>query len=157
MRPHHLITAGLSLALLVGATAGPALASHGPRPRISGEGRTANSARFSIHVRQDKPANGHLRYTSADGRFKVRCNGFDTYSPRMYVQPGAPAATVTADHCVVDGPRRPRTRISVEAEFVDHSSFTRGAKDEVNIRFTRPAGDEVTDNGRVRSGDVTVR
>ncbi len=157
MRRHNLITACISLALLVGATAAPALASHGPRPRISGEGRTANSARFSVHVRQDNPAKGHLRYKSVDGRFKVRCNGFDTYSPRMYVQPGAPAATVTADHCVLEGPRRPRTRISVEAEFVDHSSFTRGAKDEVNIRFTPPAGAPVTDNGRIVSGDVTVR
>ena len=35
------------------------------------------------------------------------------------------------------GPRNKRTNVDVEAEFVDNSSFKRGAKDEANFTFTR--------------------
>ena len=57
---------------------------------------------------------------------------------------------------MLKGPRE-RTKITVEAEFVDNSSFTRRGRDEVNLTFTRPDGSLVTDSGRINSGDVTVR
>ncbi len=155
MRRHHLIAFGISAALTVGIVS-PALAGSGPGGRIKGDAHTANAARVSVEVRQDRLGKGRLSYTSANGRYKVRCQGFDTYSQRMYIQAGPPAAIVTAD-CVLERPRHKRTQVAVEAEFVDNSSFTRGAKDEANLTFTLPNGERVTDSGRIRSGNFTVR
>jgi hypothetical protein len=155
LRRHPLLTAGLAVALLIGGAASPGHAG-APAGQIDGDGRTANVALFSVKVRQDKLAKGRLDYRSVDGRFKVRCNGFDTYTPRLYIQPGPPAAVVTGD-CVLEGPRRQRTLVEVEAEFVDHSSFTRRAKDEANITFTLPDDEEVVDSGRILSGSITFR
>jgi hypothetical protein len=150
------IAFGISAALAAGVAASPALAGAGTAGRIKGDGRTANVGLVSVEVRQDKLAKGRLSYRSVDGRYKVRCKGFDTYVPRMYVVPGPPAATVTAD-CELERPRHKRTPIEVEAEFVDNSSFTRGAKDEANLTFTLPDDEQVTDSGRMLSGDITVR
>jgi hypothetical protein len=147
---------GISLAVLMGGAAAPALAAKSKAPRIHGSGRTANVANFSVDVRQDRLAKGYLDYKSADGRFKVRCRGFDTYSQRMYIAPGPPAAVVAGD-CVLRGPRNQRTRVAVEAEFVDNSSFKRKTKDEANLTFTRPDGTKVTDSGPILSGGITVR
>jgi hypothetical protein len=144
--------------LLIGGAASPVLAwgSDPPAGRIKGYGRTANVADFSVSVRQNRPEKGRLDYRSVDGRYRVRCEGFDTYSPRLYMQPGPPAAIVTSKDCVLKGPRE-RTPVTVEAEFVDNSSFTRGKKDEANLTYRRPDGSEVTDRGAILSGDVTVR
>jgi hypothetical protein len=100
-------------------------------------------------------ARGSLDYRSVDGRFKVRCKGFTSYT-RTNAPLEPPAAEVTAD-CVLEGPRRRRTPIEIEAEFVDHSSFTRGAKDEANFTFIIPDSEDVTDTGRILSGGITVR
>lgn len=156
MRRHQLIVPGLAVALTVGIAVSPALAGDGPEGRIKGYGRTASVALFDIKVSQENLAKGRLTYTSADGRNKIRCKGFDTYAPRTYIQPGPPAAIVTAD-CILERPRHRRTPVEVEAEFVDNSSFTRGAKDEANLTFTLPDGEQVEDRGRILSGDVTVR
>ena len=152
MRRHQLITAGISLALLVGGAAAPVLAAPG---RINGAARSANVAWFTIDVREERLPRGSLDYTSVDGRFKVRCMRFTSYT-RTTVAYGPPAAKVTAD-CVLEGPRRRRTPIKLEAEFVDHSSFTRGAKDEANFTFIIPGSEDVTDSGRILSGGITVR
>jgi hypothetical protein len=144
--------------LLIGGAASPVLAwgSDPPAGRIKGYGRTANVANVSVSVRQDRLKKGRFEYRSVDGRYRVRCEGFDTYSPRLYVQPGPPAAIVTSEECELKGPRE-RTPITLKAEFVDNSSFTRGKKDEANLTFTRPDGSEVTDSGAILSGDITVR
>ena len=155
MRRHQLLTAGLAVALAVGMGTSPALAS-GPGAGIRGEGRTAKVARVSVDVRQDHLSRGRLNYTSASGRFRVRCHGFDSYSQRIYIQPGPPAAIITAD-CVLERPRHKAAPVAVEAEFVDNSSFTRGARDEANLTFPLPDGERVSDRGRIRAGDVTVR
>ncbi len=156
MRRHPLFTAGISVALLVGGAAAPAFAGPSSRSGIKGNGRSANVANFSVQVREDKPAKGHLDYTSVDGRVKIRCNGFDTFSRRMYIVAGPPAAMVTAEDCKLMGPRNKRTTVDVEAEFVDNSSFKRGAKDEANFTFTLPDG-TVTDTGAILSGEITVQ
>lgn len=144
---------------MVGAATSPALAghSHPSGARIKGEARTANAAKISVAVRQARLERGHLDYRSADGRFRVRCEGFATYSPRLYVQPGPPAAVVTGTCQLRDRRERTRTPVTVEAEFVDNSSFTRGQKDEVNLTVTRPDGSQVTDRGAILSGNITVR
>jgi hypothetical protein len=156
VRRHRLLATGISAALMIGGAATPVLA-RGPESsgRISGFGRTADKANFTASVRQDRPDKGHLDYRSADGRFRVRCDGFDSYSTRMYIQAGPPAAMVTGT-CWLKGPRQ-RTKVTVQAEFVDNSSFARGKKDEANFTFMRPDGSEVTDSGPIRAGDVTVR
>jgi hypothetical protein len=156
LRRYRLFASGISVAMLLGGAAAPTLANPSNSGRISGSGRTANVANFSIQVRQDKLWKGHFKYTSVDGRFKVRCDGFDSYSPRMYFAPGPPAAMVTAD-CVLTGPRNKRTPIALEAEFVDNNSFKRGTKNEANLTFTYPDQTKVTDSGPILSGDVTVR
>ena len=156
MRRHRLLTAGLSVALMVGGAA-PALARGSESSgRIGGYGRTATAANFSVSVRQNRPERGRFDYRSVDGRYTVRCHGFDDYFVRMYIQPGAPAAMVKSTDCVLKGPRE-RSKVTVEAEFVDNSSFTRGKKDEVNLTFTRPNGSVVTESGPILSGDVAVR
>ena len=156
MRRHQLLAAGISVAMLVGVAAAPGFADPSHSGRIKGSGRSASVAYFTVQVREDKPGRGRLDYTSSDGRIKVRCDGFDSYSPRMYIVPGPPAATVSAEDCKLIGPRHKRTTVDVEAEFVDNSSFKRGAKDEANFTFTLPDG-TVTDTGRLISGDITVR
>jgi hypothetical protein len=158
LRRHQLLFTGISLALVVGGAASPVLGweSEPPAGRIKGSGRSANVANFSVSVRQDRLERGRLDYRSVDGRYTVKCDGFDSYSPRMYVQPGPPAARVTSSDCWLKGPRE-RTKVTLEAEFVDNSSFTRGKKDEANLTFTRPDDSDVTDSGAILSGDVTVR
>ena len=144
---------------MIGGATSPALAGHSNASggRIKGDARTANAAKVSVDVRQGRLQRGHLDYRSADGRYKVRCEGFNTYSPRLYVQPGPPAAVVTGDCRLRDRQEHTRTPVTVEAEFVDNSSFTRGQKDEVNLIFTRPDGSQVTDRGVILSGNITVR
>ena len=157
MRRHHLLAVGISLALLVGAAGSPASAETGPKgARMRGDARTAKAGRVSVDVRRDKLARGRLDYKSANGRYKVHCKGFDTYSQRMYIQPGPPAAIVTAD-CVLVRPNHKRVPVQVEAEFVDNSSFTPGARDEANLTFTLPSGEKIADSGRILSGNITVR
>jgi hypothetical protein len=157
VRRHQLVVAGFAIALLVGGAASPVLGSESgpPAGRIQGNGRSASGGRFSVVVRQDRLDRGHLAYRSADGRFTVRCDGFDSYSPRVYFRPGPPAAIVKSSDCWLKN-RRQRTKISVEAEFVDNSSFTRGERDDANLTFTRADGSAVTDSGKIRSGDVSV-
>jgi hypothetical protein len=156
LRRHQLLATGIAIAMLVGGAAAPGFADPSQSGRIKGSGRSANVAHFSVQVREDKPAKGRLDYTSSDGRIKIRCNGFDTYSRRMYIVAGPAAAMVTAEDCKLMGPRKNRTTVDVEAEFVDNSSFKRGAKDEANFTFTLPDG-TVTDTGRILSGDITVQ
>ena len=156
MRRHQIIVAGISLVLTAGIGGSPALAESGPRARIKGDARTAKAARVSVEVRQDNLARGRLDYNSANGRQKVHCKGFDTYSQRMYIQPGPPAAIVTAD-CVLVRRNHKRVPVQVEAEFVDNSSFTPGARDEANLTFTLPSGEKIADSGRILSGNITVR
>jgi hypothetical protein len=157
VRRYRLLLPGISVALLIGAAASPVLSweSESPGGRIKGSGRSANLADFSVSVRQDRLDRGRFDYRSADGRSTVRCDGFDSYSPRMYVKPGPPAAIVKSSDCWLKG-RRERTKITVEAEFVDNSSFTGGKKDEANLTFTRRDNSVVTDSGKIVSGDVTV-
>ena len=158
MRRHQLLVAGISVALLVGGAAAPALAYLSSPGQVNGSGRTANVAYFSVKVREDRLGRGYFTYTSVDGRHKVRCDGFNTFEPRMYVVPGPPAARVTAQGCVHTGPNYKRTRITLDAEFVDNSSFKRGAKDEANLTFIFPGTTPpVTDTGRILSGDIVVR
>ena len=156
---HQLLATGISLALLVGGAASPVLGagSESPAGRIKGNGRSASVANFSVSVRQDRLERGQFSYRSVDGRYTVKCDGFDSYSPRMYIQPGAPAAMVTSSDCWLKGPRRERTKVTLEAEFVDNSSFTRGKKDEANLTFKRQNGSDVIDSGAILSGDVSVR
>jgi hypothetical protein len=156
---HQLLATGISIALLVVGAASPVLGSDSePRAsRIKGNGRSANVANFSVSVRQDRLERGQFTYRSVDGRYTVKCDGFDSYSQRMYIQPGPPAVMVTSSDCWLKGPRRGRTRVALEAEFVDNSSFTRGKKDEANLTFKRQNGADVTDSGAIRSGDITVR
>lgn len=155
----QLFSTGIAIALLVGGAASPVL-GHGSEPpvsRIKGNGRSANVANFSVSVRQDRLERGLFRYRSVDGRYTVKCDGFDSYSVRQYVQPGAPAATVTSSDCWLKGPRREHTKVTLEAEFVDNSSFTRGKRDEANFTFKRQNAADVVDSGAIRSGDITVR
>ncbi|HEV3363162.1 MAG TPA: hypothetical protein VG795_03310 [Acidimicrobiia bacterium] len=158
MRGHQLFAAGISVAVLLGGAASPVLAheSKPAGPRIKGKGRTAEAAHVSVSVRADRLEKGRFDWRSRDGRFKVRCEGFDSYSQRVYIQPGPPAAVVKSSDCVLKGPRG-RTPVTVEAEFVDNSSFTPGAKDEANLTFTRRNGSQISDSGAMRSGDITVR
>ena len=157
MRRHQLIVAGISLALLVGGAGSPASAETGPKGgRMKGDARTATAARVSVDVRQDKLARGRLDYKSANGRYKVHCTGFDSYSQRMYIQPGPPAAIASGD-CVLVRRNHKRVPVKVEAEFVDNSSFTPGARDEANLTFTLPGGEKIADSGRILSGNITVR
>jgi hypothetical protein len=123
---------------------------------MKGDARTAKAARVAVDVRQDNLAKGRLDYKSANGRYKVHCTGFDSYSQRMYIQPGPPAAMVSAD-CVLVRRNHKRVPVQVEAEFVDNSSFTPGAKDEANLTFTLPGGKTIADSGRILSGNITVR
>jgi len=155
---HQLLATGISLALLVGVAASPVLGagSEPPGGRVKGNGRSASVANFSVSVREDRLERGQLTYRSVDGRYTVKCDGFDSYATRMYIQAGPPAAIVTSDDCWLRG-HRERTKVTVEAEFVDNSSFARGKKDEANFSFKRPDGSQVTDNGPIVSGDITVR
>jgi hypothetical protein len=157
-RRHHLSAYGISIALLVAGAASPVLGwdSESPGGGIKGNGRSARVANFSISVRQDRLERGRFDYRSVDGRYTVRCDGFDSYSPRLYIQAGPPAATVKSSDCWLRGPHE-RTKVTVEAEFVDNSSFSRGKKDEANLTFTRPDNSAVTDRGPILSGDITVR
>jgi hypothetical protein len=155
VRRYQLFAAGISAALLIGGVTSPVLASSG---RITGSGRSASVAYFTIDVREDRPERGKLDYTSVDGRYKVRCRGFDEYTSSE--TPGPPAATVTAEDCELRGPRV-RTTVEVEAEFVDNSSVTR-KKDVANFTFTFTLPDDddesvVTDQGAILSGDIKVR
>ena len=158
MRRHHVFAAGISVALLIGGVASPVLAREPKNAghRIKGEGRTMEAGHFSVAVRADRLEKGRLDYRLRDRRYRVRCDGFDTYSPRVYVQAGPAAAMVTSDDCVLKGPRG-RTPVTVEAEFVDNSSFTPGMKDEVNLTFTPRNHPQISDRGELRSGDITVR
>ena len=162
MRRHHIFAAGVSVALLLGA-ATPAFAAKpakdpkppkGPAGQETGGGVTQSRAVFAVDARQAKPAKGHFNYESRDARLKVRCAGFDTYSPVVYIQAGPPAAHLTAS-CVEIGPHHTRTPISLDATFVDNGR--RGKKDEANLTFTRPDGTTVSDTGAIRSGQITVR
>ena len=156
---HQLLATGISIALLVGGAASPVLGygSEPPGGRVKGNGRSASVANFSVSVREDRLERGQLTYRSVDGRYTVKCHGFDSYSTRMYIQAGPPAAIVTASDCWLRGPRREHTKVSVEAEFVDNSAFTRGKKDEANFTVKRPGSADVTDSGPIVSGDITVR
>ena len=157
MRRHQLIVAGISLALLIGGAGSPASAGTGQKgARMQGDARTAKAGRVTVDVRQERLATGRLDYRSANGRYKVHCRGFDSYSQRMYIQPGPPAAIVTAD-CLLVRRNHKRGPVQVEAEFVDNSSFTPGARDEANLTFTLPSGEKVADSGRILSGNITVR
>jgi hypothetical protein len=164
---HQLFAAGISVALVFGA-ASPALAKPGAGPKadkpakeakppkvkpggVNGGGRTAERGHFSVEVRDDRLAKGHFNYTSRDGKLNVRCRGFDSYSPIVYIQPGPPAAHVTAQ-CVAKAPKQARTPISLDATFVDNGR--RG--DEAHITLTRPDGTTVSDNGVIR-GSIQVR
>lgn len=181
MRRHQLFAAGVSVALIFGAASpalalsGKGLAGKGPKAdkpakeakpakpakepkqpkvkpgRVNGGGVTTGLAEFSVQARDDRLAKGHFNYTSADGKLKVRCRGFDSYSPIVYIQPGPPAVHLTAQ-CVAKGPARARTPISLDATFVDNGV----TGDEANITFTRPDGTTVSDHG-VISGSIHVR
>ena len=154
---HQLLATGISLALLVGGAASPVFAGSEPSGgRIKGNGRSASVANFSVSVREDRLERGQLHYRSVDGRYTVNCDGVDTYATRMYIQAGPPAAIVTSSDCWLKG-RYERTKVTVEAEFVDNSAFARGKKDEANFTFKRANGSDVTDSGPILSGDVTVR
>lgn len=160
----QVFTAGLSVALVLGAAA-PALAKpgHGPKDpkppkthpgRVDGGGTTQGGGHFSVEAKQDRLAKGHFNYESADGTLKVRCDGFDSYSPRVYVAPGPPAVDVTA-HCVAKAPHHSRTPITLAATFVDNRDFHKA--DEVDITFTKGDGSTVSDSGALRDGNVVVR
>jgi hypothetical protein len=169
VRRHQLFAAGLSIALLVGG-ASPALAKPGkdpkpakpikdpkpPKPRpshVNGGGVTQSGGSFSVEARQDRPAKGHFNYASADGTLRVRCDGFDSYSPVVYIQPGPPAVHVTA-HCVTRAPHHSRTPILLDATFVDNGQS--GKKDEANLTFTRPDNSTVSDSGALRAGNIQI-
>jgi hypothetical protein len=154
-----LFAAGVSVALLLGA-ASPAMAmakpAKGPKPpvsRVSGFGETQGRGVFAVDVRQAKLAKGRFAYSSADGGLRVRCDGFDTYSRRMYIAPGPPAVRLTAN-CVAKAPHHARTPISLEAEFVDNAGW--GKADEANLTFTRQDGSTVSDSGALRKGNVSI-
>jgi hypothetical protein len=164
VRRRQLFAAGLSVALLLGA-ASPALAkpAKDPKPpkapsgRVTGGGATNGGGLFAVEARQDKPANGHFNYESADGTLKVRCDGFKSYSRIVYFAPGPPAVHLTAD-CVAKGPRRQRTPIALDATFVDNGNGKGKSKqDEANLTFTRPDNSTVSDGGALRRGSIQVR
>lgn len=161
MRRHNLFAAGVSVALLLGG-ASPAMAKPGkdPKPskapagRVTGGGVTQGGGHFSVDARQDRLAKGHFNYESADRQLRVRCNGFDSYSPIVYITAGPPAAHLTAS-CVTSGPHHSRAPISLDATFVDNGSS--GKKDEANLTFTRPDGSSVSDTGAIAAGNIHVR
>ena len=161
MLRHQLFAAGVSVALLLGA-ASPAMAkpARDPKPPkaraggVTGGGVTHGGAWFSVDVRQDRLAKGHFDYQSADGQLRVRCDGFDSYSPIVYIQPGPPAAHVMA-HCVAKSPHHGRTPVSLDATFVDNASSPK--KDDANLTFTRQDGSSASDTGAIRSGNIVVR
>jgi hypothetical protein len=161
VRRHQVFASGVSVALLLGA-ASPALAkpTKDPKPpkapsgRVTGGGVTQGGGLFSVEARQDKLSKGHFNYQSADGKLNVRCNGFDSYSPIVYIQPGPPAAHLTAS-CVAKAPHHSRTPVSLDATFVDNGPS--GKKDEANLSFTRQGGPTVSDSGAIRAGNISVR
>ena len=171
MRSRQLFAAGVSDALLIGAAASPAFAKPGNGPkdpsppktnpgRVNGGGVTQGSGQFSVEAQQDRLAKGHFNYVSADGALRVRCDGFDTYSPIVYITAGPPAARVTAQ-CVAKAPHHSRTPISLDATFVDNRNDDKadrpGKPDEANITLTRPDGTTLTDSGALRAGNLRVR
>jgi hypothetical protein len=173
MRRHHVFAAGVSVALLLGgmspAMAKPAKAPKAAKPpkppkapkpakapagRVTGGGVTQAGAHFSVDARQDRLTKGHFNYESADRQFRVRCDGFDSYSPVVYITVGPPAAHVKAS-CVTRGPHHSRTPVSLDATFVDNGSSPK--TDEANLTFTRQDGSSVSDSGAIRSGNIQVR
>jgi hypothetical protein len=157
----RLFVTGLSVAVLLGGAASPALAKADKAPKapkapkekpagVEGAGVTAGRANFAVEAHQGKPAKGEFHYWSADGSLRVRCNSLD-YSPVVYIQAGPPAGHVTGE-CVAVSKRNRRSPISVDATFVDNGK--RG--DEANITFTRPDGTTVSDNGPIRKGSIHV-
>jgi hypothetical protein len=157
----RLIVTGVSVAVLLGGAASPALAKADKAPKapkapkekpagVNGAGVTAGRAAFAVDAHQGKPAKGEFHYRSADGSLQVRCKSLD-YSPVVYIQPGPPAGHVTGD-CVAVSKRNHRTPISLDATFIDNGK--RG--DEANITFTRPDGTTVSDNGPIRKGSIHV-
>jgi hypothetical protein len=161
VRRHQLFAAGVSAALLLGA-ASPAMAEPAKDPKppkaragsVTGGGVTHGGGWFSVNVRQDRLAKGHFNYQSADGPLRVRCDGFDSYSPIVYIQAGPPAAHVTA-HCLAKGPHHGRTPVSLDATFVDNGPSPK--QDQANLTFTRQDGTSVSDTGAIRPGNIVVR
>jgi hypothetical protein len=157
----RLFVTGVSVAVLLGGAAAPAMAKAdkapgAPKPPkekpagVNGAGVTAGWANFAVEAQQGKPAKGEFHYVSADGALRVRCNSLN-YSPVVYIQAGPPAGHVTGD-CVAVSKRHNRTPISLDATFIDNGK--RG--DEANITFTRPDGTSVSDNGPIRKGSIHV-
>jgi len=175
VRSRQAFAAGVATALFIGAAASAAFADPGKDPkdpkaptahpgRVNGGGVSQGSAQFSVEAQQDRLANGHFNYESADGAFKVRCDGFDSYSPIVYVTAGPPAVRVTATDCVVKAPHHGRTPISLDATFVDNrrdhradAASSSSKPDEADISFTDSDGTTLTDSGALRNGNVRVR
>ena len=161
MRRHHVFAASVSVALLLGGMS-PAMAKPAKPPKppkapaghVTGGGVTQAGAHFSVDARQDRLAKGHFNYESADRQFRVRCDGFDSYSPIVYITVGPPAAPVKASS-VARGPHHSRTPVSLDASFVDNGSSAKA--DQANLTFTRQDGSSVSDSGAIRSGNIQVR
>lgn len=108
MRRYQLFAAGVSVALLLGATT-PALAkpdkasghqkappaTKGKKSGVSGGG-ALNGGEFSIQARLKSKAKGHFNFTSATT--KVRCRGFEPFTVPAAGQPVA----VTFKNCKVN-------------------------------------------------------
>ena len=197
LQRHRMLVAGVSVALLFGA-ASPALAKPGhkghayghknkpvkaakpakepkapkSKARVNGGGITANGVKFSVQARPGKLRQAHFNYTAADGSITIRCKSFETYSPVVYIQPGPPAAHVTANCFERAADGSTRTPIALDATFVDNGKNDDGDEgdeengetvappatpDEANITFTRPDGTVITDAGPLREGNINVR
>lgn len=161
-----MLAAGLSIALLFGAT--PAFAKPGkghdkaaktkperepkaPKSKagVNGGGVSFAGAEFSVQARAGRPAKGHFNYTSPT--IKIRCKN-TTFSSVAYIAPGAPGAGVTAE-CFQKGPGKTRTPISLDATFFDHGE----TGDVAHITFTRNGETVLSDSGEIREGDINVR
>lgn len=144
---------GVSVALLLGATAAPAVAKSdnsnaekpAPKPKkskagVSGGG-AVNGGEFSIQARaKNKAKANHFNYT-AEG-FKLRCRPFD-YKDSVVLTPATvstpPTASLKTSNCMVTKADGSRVKATVDATFVDNGN----PPDDEGVENAAPGPDTV--------------